>query len=302
MPFPRKPVLIILALSMSVAVHAQTFPYKAQLDRLWGEPKKTVSALVTYPWRDDPQVSPPELNETPHGNSIRIASLERTPSGYSHWSHWEGPDHTIWADLLDFSSPSAGTELLASAHQFHSGYIDENWLLLFTNLCDRDKDAMGAAVIGRSGRLLNVGIRLNMAVCPRWTPAASDLQTLDNAITRLNDLLLTLARQLLDPVYVAFEPKLSPKPDGVRLLRVAAFSRLWTEVKYNFVYFDKRPGLNWDRVLERYLPRVAAAKDDVEYGRVLEEVIALLKDGHTNVYPTAVATEDGPLITLEPIQ
>ena len=302
MSFARKLVFVALALSMSVAVHAQTFPYKAQVDQLWGEPKKTVSALVTYPWRDDPRVSPPELNETPHGNSIRIASVERTPSGYSHWSHWEGPDHTIWADLLDFSSPSAGTELLSSAHQFHSGYIDENWLLLFTNLCDRDKDAMGAAVTGRFGRLLNVGIRLNMAVCPRGTPTASDLQTLDKAITRLNDLLLTLAHQLLDPAYVAFDPRVSPKPDAVRLLRVAAFSRLWSEVKYNFVYLEKRPQVDWDSVLEGYMPRIAAAKDDVEYGHILEEVIALLKDGHTNVYPLEVAPTDAPLIRLEPVQ
>lgn len=73
-------------------------------------------------------------------------------------------------------------------------------------------------------------------------------------------------------------------------------------MKYNFVYLEKRPELDWDSALERYMPRVAAAKNDVEYGRILEEVVALLKDGHTNVYPVAVAPEDGPLIQLEPIQ
>jgi len=29
-------------------------------------------------------------------------------------------------------------------------------------------------------------------------------------------------------------------------------------------------------VLERFMPRIAAAKNDVEYGRILEEVVALL--------------------------
>ena len=297
-----KPIFVTLALSISVAVHAQTFPYKTQVDELWSEPRQTVSSLVTYPWSEHPRISPPELNEAAHGNSIRIVSVERTPSGFSHWSHWEGADHTIWVDLLDFSSPSAASELITSAHQFHSGYIDENWLLLFTNLCDRDKDAVGAALTGRSGRLLNVGIRLEMAVCPKGTPTASDLQTLDKAIARLNDLLLTLARQTLDPAYVAFDPKISAKPEAVSLLRIAAFSRLWSEVKYNFVYLEKRPQVDWDGVLERYMPRVAAAKSDVEYGHILEEVIALLKDGHTNVYPREVAPSDAPLIRLESIR
>jgi carboxyl-terminal processing protease len=107
---------------------------------------------------------------------------------------------------------------------------------------------------------------------------------------------------VLDPAYVTLEPKIAPKPEAVRLLRVAGFSRLWSEVKYNFVYLDQRPGLDWDAMLEKYIPLVAGAKDDVEYGRILEEVIALLKDGHSNVYPTAVAVADSPLIRLEPIQ
>ena len=50
------------------------------------------------------------------------------------------------------------------------------------------------------------------------------------------------------------------------------------------------------------MPRVAAAQSDVEYGRILEEVVALLKDGHTNVYPRAIVPEDAPLVRLEPVQ
>jgi carboxyl-terminal processing protease len=83
---------------------------------------------------------------------------------------------------------------------------------------------------------------------------------------------------------------------------MAGFARLWSYIKYNFVYLDKRTGLNSDAMLDQYLPRIAAAKDDVEYGRILQEAVALLKDGHTNVYPNAVAPHDAPLILLEPIQ
>jgi C-terminal processing protease CtpA/Prc len=83
---------------------------------------------------------------------------------------------------------------------------------------------------------------------------------------------------------------------------MAGFSRLWSYIRYNFVYLDRRPELNWDGILEQYLPRIASAKDDFEYGRLLQQVVALLKDGHTGVYPTAVRPQDAPLIVLEPIE
>jgi len=53
MSLSRKPVLIMLALSISAVVHAQTFPYEAQFHRLMGEPKETLSALLIYPWKDN---------------------------------------------------------------------------------------------------------------------------------------------------------------------------------------------------------------------------------------------------------
>jgi len=264
MSFPGKPVLIMVALSMSAAVHAQTFPYEAQFQRLMGEPKETLSALLSYPWKDNVQVSPPGLNNTTHGETIRIVSAERPVSGYDRWSHWSNSDGTVWVDVVDFSSKTGAAELLSSANQRNTGYLWENQLLLFTSYCDSNKDAIGAAFISPAGQLVNIGIRLERAICMNGTVTEADLQSVDNGITRLQHLLESLAPQILDSTYVTFNPKISPKPDSVRLLRVAAFTRLWTEVKYNFVFFDKRPGLNWDRVLEHYLPRVAAAKDDVE--------------------------------------
>jgi carboxyl-terminal processing protease len=65
--------------------------------------------------------------------------------------------------------------------------------------------------------------------------------------------------------------------------RLAGFARLWSEVKYNFAFFDHVPELDWDGILLAYIPKVQAAQTDVEYYRVLRECIALLKDGHTTV-------------------
>lgn len=65
--------------------------------------------------------------------------------------------------------------------------------------------------------------------------------------------------------------------------RLAGFARLWSEVQFNFVFFDRVPELDWHQVLVDYIPKVQAAKTDVEYYRVLRHCIALLKDGHTGI-------------------
>src|SRR5215472_7647754 len=115
MSLSRKPVLIMLALSISAVVHAQTFPYEAQFHRLMGEPKETLSALLIYPWKDNVQLSPPGLNNTPHGETIRIVSAERPVSGYDRWSHWSNSDGAVWVDVVDFSSKMGAAELLSSS-------------------------------------------------------------------------------------------------------------------------------------------------------------------------------------------
>jgi hypothetical protein len=68
--------------------------------------------------------------------------------------------------------------------------------------------------------------------------------------------------------------------------RVAGFVRLWSEVKYNFAFFERVPEVDWDKVLEEYLPKVLQEQSTEEYYRFLEGCIAQLKDGHTTVYGT----------------
>ncbi len=66
--------------------------------------------------------------------------------------------------------------------------------------------------------------------------------------------------------------------------RIAGFVKLWSEVKYNFAFFDQVPDLDWDAVLEEYLPKIQQAKTVGDYYRVLKRCIALLQDGHTSVF------------------
>lgn len=59
-------------------------------------------------------------------------------------------------------------------------------------------------------------------------------------------------------------------------------SRLWSEVKYNFVNIDKID-FNLDSVYKCTIERVSETKNDYEYYRELQKFAALFKDGHTQV-------------------
>lgn len=66
--------------------------------------------------------------------------------------------------------------------------------------------------------------------------------------------------------------------------KVAGLSKLWAEAKFNFIYFDKVPALNWDATHMEYLPKVRATTSTFEYYRVLTEMHARLGGGHTGVW------------------
>ena len=66
--------------------------------------------------------------------------------------------------------------------------------------------------------------------------------------------------------------------------KAAGLSKLWAEVKFNFVNFRSVPELDWDAEYMNYLPQVLASDSTLEYYRLLEEMVAKLKDGHTNVF------------------
>jgi carboxyl-terminal processing protease len=86
--------------------------------------------------------------------------------------------------------------------------------------------------------------------------------------------------------------------------KVAGLSRLWSEAKYNFVYFDRLGGLDWDALYLAYLPKVRQTKSTLEYYQQLAEFYARLRDGHTGVnYPPQAAQRLGwPMITTRLVE
>lgn len=292
---------IIVFFGLVGAIARGDNPVSAQFERLMGQPKEVVNYLANFPWKAELPDELPGLRQVSTGQNIRIASVEQPASAHSMWKHWAGEDGAVWVDLIKFSEPYGASETLQSARQVHSGYRWANQLLLFSGTGDSRKEAIGTALIAANGSLLNVGLKLGIEVHWDRPLPESDRQTFDAALARFQTVLESLARSLLDPAYISLESKIEPRPEALPILRQAGFARLWSYIKYNFVYLDKRTELNWDAVLEQYIPRIASAKDDVEYGRILQRVVALLKDGHTNVYPAAMEPHDSPPIVMEPI-
>jgi len=71
--------------------------------------------------------------------------------------------------------------------------------------------------------------------------------------------------------------------------KVAGLSKLWSEIKYNFVYFERVPEVNWDSLYMAFLPKARQTQSTLEYYRTLQEMCAHLKDGHTGVnWPPAL--------------
>lgn len=76
-----------------------------------------------------------------------------------------------------------------------------------------------------------------------------------------------------------FAPNLSDEA------KIAGLSTVWSEARFNFAYFDRQPDLDWNQAYLDFLPKVRATTSTEHYYRVLMQFAALLKDGHTNVYP-----------------
>lgn len=74
--------------------------------------------------------------------------------------------------------------------------------------------------------------------------------------------------------------------------RLAGFTRLWSEVNFNFAFFDQVPDVDWDQVLIEYLPKIQQAETARDYYRVLQRCIALLEDGHTSVWGAGIGSAE----------
>ena len=92
--------------------------------------------------------------------------------------------------------------------------------------------------------------------------------------------------------------------DNTTTQKVWGLMQVWGTVKYNFAFFDQVPDLDWDAAVRTSIPRVLAAENREDYYRRLNELTALLHDGHTLVVsPSLVNGEnDNPPVEFQVVE
>jgi carboxyl-terminal processing protease len=109
---------------------------------------------------------------------------------------------------------------------------------------------------------------------------SSSVAIIKTKYEKLHEMLETIARTYVLPQ----EFVLYPSKTLTNEQRLYGLIQFWTEVKYNFAFFDQVPHINWDHVLAEYLPIIEKEQTTEEYYDNLARMCALLKDGHTNIY------------------
>lgn len=202
-----------------------------------------------------------------------------------------------WVDILEFETPAAAAKTFNDGRQPHSGMPAPGFFLFLTSAAPAGRSAV-CALVQPQRWLFSVCTAASFVIGFNQNSAEERKQIAVwvNLVTRT---LENVVRQAIDPKVVTYVPTASPTADEVRMLRLAGFARLWSEVRQNFVFLDQRPDVDWDTVLERYLPQVMAAKSQAEYISVLKRVMALLRDGHSGIM--ASDDRDIPAVRIESI-
>jgi C-terminal processing protease CtpA/Prc len=242
-----------------------------------------------------------DVAEGPPGSQLRIGAKMLPADGQVSWTHFEGAKQRPWIDVIEFKDEESAKRVFDQGRQWRSGARTPNYMVFTTIKVANGLDAVGAVVL-RDRYLFNFGLGIPFKVrfAEEGNNSQEELKYISDSIDSLSMLMEAVARDVIDPTYITWIPSGVLNENDRKMRRVAAFARLWSEVKYNFVFLSQRPDLDWDSVLELFLPRVEQARSDEEYAQTLEEVVALLKDGHTQVF--ASDPKDMPALNIEPIE
>jgi len=203
-----------------------------------------------------------------------------------------------WVDILEFETPAAAAKTFNDARQAHSGMPAPGFFLFLTSGAPAGRSAV-CALVQPERWLFSICTAAPFAIeFDQNSP--EERNRIAGGVDLVTRTLERVMRQAIDPKVVTYLPTAAPTVDEVRMLRLAGFARLWSEVRQNFVFLDQRPEVDWDTVLERYLPEVMAAKSQAEYISVLRRVMALLRDGHSGIM--ASDDRDIPAVRIESIE
>jgi carboxyl-terminal processing protease len=216
------------------------------------------------------------------------------------WTRLESADRA-WIDVVEFPTVEAAGKLPDQWRQPNTGQNYSDAFSLIALNATNGLDSTCAAAI-RNRVLINVCVPIPFAVHMWMNPGNTpdELAAIDRAVGVLAHALEATVTAVKDPAYLTWIPPAEPTDETVRMRRIASLARLWSEAKYNFVFLDQRKNLDWDSMLELYLPRVMNAKSNEEYVGILKEAAALLADGHTGVQGGPATDE--PALRIQPVE
>ena len=84
-------------------------------------------------------------------------------------------------------------------------------------------------------------------------------------------------------------------------LKIYEVSRIWKEVAYNFVFWDK-VNINWDEEYKKTLSAVLKTDNIYDYYRELTRFVNLLNDGHSGILFPAEVRQSVEYYSMLPIQ
>jgi carboxyl-terminal processing protease len=232
------------------------------------------------------------------GVPLRLVSSK---SGPQKLIRFENSDKSIWLEIHQGSNGNDLYDLWKSTLKgkgYKADIRNDAGGSVFMKTKTTSNSAVGALCFtGRN--LISLEIQLPFAVPDTYNQLDSASR---NYIHKQYAIVYKILLAIAETYIVPAELILYKKP-GERLTeeqRLYGFIQFWTEVKYNFAFFDQVPELNWDRVLADYLPLIQKDQPDVEYYRTMKKMCALLKDGHTNFFaPSSIESGiDSPPVRL----
>ncbi|MEM1328907.1 MAG: hypothetical protein AAGI23_23315 [Bacteroidota bacterium] len=222
-----------------------------------------------------------------------------------HQLYWKSEDQTIQIAVLSFHTEEETNTFRSEMGRILGMVTSTNgrYGTVYINSKTTQPSAVGMRLQHQYDKIISIEIQLPFAI----PESAPDLPTEDFQVVIQKLKLLKDVAQAFAQVYVreneliyfpSFEESMN---ESQRLLGLAKF---WTEVKYNFAFFDQVPDLDWEAQLYKYIPLVQATKSDAEYYRLLERLCASLQDGHTNIYPPdhLKSNLDRPAVQLKYIE
>lgn len=242
-----------------------------------------------------------DVSEKKVGPDVRLGGKIVPSKSHTFWKHYESPDQRPWIDIIEFENEEDCGAFFQKKDQWHSGSPSSRSFLFFTVNNQKGLDAV-SVILKRGRTILNFGfdIPFKILMPKEGDNSPEERKYISDSIDSLVASMGAIAKALADPDTITWIPPVSPNQEETRIMRLAAFSRLWSEVKYNFAFLEQRPNLDWERILELYLTRIDKAESQQEYIAILQEAVALLEDGHSSV--RGGDSQDSPLLNIEPVE